>query len=378
MGSNGQGKSNLVEGIYLLAIGKTTRSATDQELVSHDIEFGESCSIKGIGSDGPVLFNIEFELTPDERTLTSKFKEKSSLSISRYKKTLSVNGAKVPLNTFIGIFNVVMFEANDLMLIFGSPYIRRRFLDIFISQTNLQYLKALQRYNRVIKNRNRILKNISSNKSKYDELKFWTDKLIEDGSTIMFARHKIIQKLLNYSRIIYKQLSLEGEGLEIEYKPKVKYPPDHDHEKKSFQKNYCTQLIEESIRKLKHDEIKHGSSLVGPHRDDLEIKLSGFNISGYASRGQIRSIVLALKLAEAKIISELKGSDPIILLDDVMSELDSKRRELVLELIESYDQVLITIPDRKLLDNERIDESTLFSIKKGSVNSLKNNGKRNS
>ena len=178
-------------------------------------------------------------------------------------------------------------------------------MDILISQTNLQYLKALQRYNQVIKNRNRILRNISLNYSNYDELKFWTDKLIEDGSIIMAARHKITGKLLNYTETIYKQLSLEGEGLEIEYKPKIRYVSDYDNNKILSTKD-CAQLIAESISKLKHDEIKQGSSLVGPHRDDLEIKLSGFNISGYASRGQIRSIVLSLKLAEAKIISVLK------------------------------------------------------------------------
>ena len=261
------------------------------------------------------------------------------------------------------------------MLIFGGPQVRRKFLNIFISQTDIQYLKALQRYNQVIKNRNRILKNISLNNSNYHELKFWTDKLIDDGSLIMFFRHKIVQKLFDYTVDLYDQLSIENESLEIVYKPNLKSSNEFDFKNKLLQKNDYQKLIFESIERLKHDEVKLGTSLIGPHRDDIEITLSGFNISNYASRGQIRSIVLALKLAEAKIISELKKSDPIIILDDVMSEMDSERRKLVLELIASYDQVLVTVPDIKLLDNSKLDNSKLFSVNKGEVNNIENNEK---
>ena len=295
--------------------------------------------------------------------------------LHKYKKELKINGAKVSLNSFIGVFNAVMFEANDLMLIFGAPLVRRKFLNIFISQTDIQYLKALQRYNQVIKNRNRILKNISLNNSNYHELKFWTDKLIDDGSSIMFSRHKIIQKLFNHTVDLYDQLSIENESLEIVYKPNLKFSNEVDFKNELLQKNHYQKLILESIEKLKHDEVKLGTSLIGPHRDDIEITLSGFNISDYASRGQIRSIVLALKLAEAKIISELKKSDPIIILDDVMSEMDSERRKLILDLIASYDQVLITVPDIKLLDNFKLDYSKLFSVNKGEVNNIENNEK---
>lgn len=295
--------------------------------------------------------------------------------LHKFKKELKINGAKVSLNSFIGAFNAVMFEANDLMLIFGAPQVRRKFLNIFISQTDIQYLKALQRYNQVIKNRNRILKNISLNNSNYHELKFWTDKLIDDGSLIMFFRHKIVQKLFDYTVELYDQLSIENESLEIVYKPNLKSSNEFDFKNKLLQKNDYQKLIFESIERLKHDEVKLGTSLIGPHRDDIEITLSGFNISNYASRGQIRSIVLALKLAEAKIISELQKSDPIIILDDVMSEMDSERRKLVLELIASYDQVLVTVPDIKLLDNSKLDNSKLFSVNKGEVNNMENNEK---
>jgi len=150
---------------------------------------------------------------------------------------------------------------------------------------------------------------------------------------------------------------------------------DDDFKNKLLQKNDYRKLIFESIERLKHDELKLGTSLIGPHRDDIEITLSGFNISNYASRGQIRSIVLALKLAEAKIIGELKKSDPIIILDDVMSEMDSERRKLVLELIASYDQVLVTVPDIKLLDNSKLGNSKLFSVNKGVVKNIENNEK---
>ncbi len=295
--------------------------------------------------------------------------------LHKFKKELKINGAKVSLNSFIGAFNAVMFEANDLMLIIGAPQVRRKFLNIFISQTDIQYLKALQRYNQVIKNRNRILKNISSNNSNYHELKFWTDKLIDDGSLIMFFRHKIVQKLFDYTVDLYDQLSIENESLEIIYKPNLKSSNEFDFKNKLLQKNDYRKLIFESIERLKHDELKLGTSLIGPHRDDIEITLSGFNISNYASRGQIRSIVLALKLAEAKIIGELKKSDPIIILDDVMSEMDSERRKLVLELIASYDQVLVTVPDIKLLDNSKLGNSKLFSVNKGVVKNIENNEK---
>ena len=191
----------------------------------------------------------------------------------------------------------------------------------------------------------------------------------------MFFRHKIVQKLFDYTVDLYDQLSIENESLEIVYKPNLKSSNEFDFKNKLLQKNDYRKLIFESIERLKHDEVKFGTSLIGPHRDDIEITLSGFDISNYASRGQIRSIVLALKLAEAKIISELKKSDPIIILDDVMSEMDSERRKLVLELIASYDQVLVTVPDIKLLDNSKLDNSKLFSVNKGEVNNIENNEK---
>ena len=351
----------------MLAIGKTSRSSFDQELINYEINSGDNCSIKAIGSDGPILFNIEFELKQDIKNSNSSIEDNKAF---KYKKILKINGAKVSLNSFVGVFNVVMFEANDLMLIFGAPILRRRFLDILISQTDIQYLKALQRYNQVIKNRNRILKNISLNNSNYNELKFWTDKLIEDGSMIMYFRHKIIQNLFQRTSILYDQLSIENETLEIIYHPNLKYSDDIDLKNQLIQKNDYEKFIFESIERKKNDELRYGTSLVGPHRDDLDIKLSGFNISNYASRGQIRSIVLALKLAEAEIISEIKESDPVIILDDVMSEMDSDRRRLVLQLINNYDQVLITVPDKKLLDQPNLKYSKLFNVNKGKINIL--------
>jgi len=330
-GQNGQGKTNILEGIYYLSTGKPYRTPREQELIKW-------------GNDNFHIYG-NFIIMKRSVSLESHYKNKN--------KVIKIN--KVPcrrLSDYVGTVNVVFFAPDDLILIKGGPSERRRFLDLHIAQLHPGYISVLNSYNKVMQQKSALLK-LYSNGSKSVQIQLWNEQLCEFGTKIMFWRWEYAKKIDEVVRKIYRDLSAEKETVYFNYLPLGYKTLEEAIEKFPV-------LLEEKL----NYEIERKTIYIGPHRDDIEIVLDHEIARHFASQGQQRSIVLSLKLAQLEIIKQTKGEYPILLLDDVLSELDNFRRKYLLEFIQSTTiQTIITMTSA---DNPPLD-AEIFQVHQGNV-----------
>tara|TARA_Y100000590_G_scaffold357694_1_gene412663 strand:- start:65786 stop:66823 length:1038 start_codon:yes stop_codon:yes gene_type:complete len=341
----------------MLAIAKSTRTSYEIELINNEISKKNGhVQISAIGKSDTknIQAQIDFDVT------TGKTNPDKSLIL---RKSLRVNGLVRKSPDFVGSINVVCFEVNNLEILTGPPSNRRKYIDILISQTDQDYIRTLQRYRNVIKQRNYLLKLIKEKKSSEKELSFWDERLIYEGANIFLSRKRIIQKLIEFLVPQHAILS-GGDEIEIIYRPKISTKQQNIN---NLTREEIESLMMENLRKIKSLEIIQGISLLGPHRDDIEIKFNGELASSRASRGQSRIIVLSLKLSEASILKELTGYSPILALDDILSELDEEKRKIVLETTINYEQVFITSSDEFIFKNINLPKSKMYNIYEGKV-----------
>lgn len=342
-GENGQGKSNLLEAIYFLAIGKSYRASVEKDLIYWHADFTDAYSIIAAGIERKEgLVNIRIGLKPHEGNKISK--------------QIRIDGIPRRITDLIGILNAVLFSPEDMDLIFGSPSGRRRYLDILLAQISRKYVQSLSKYQRVLLQRNALLRRIKDKVALDSELDFWDHSLSAEGAIILKQRMEAMDQLNRSVNTLFRQLSHEGE-IEVLYFATVN--TDNQQEIES-----------EMIKKLslsRSQEIQRGSTLVGPHRDDMRLIVKGIDASKHVSRGQARLIALSLRLAESRLLSMMRGDPPIILLDDVFSELDVTRRSLVMDEISTYPQVIITSADSHLLGSKYLQNSTNLLLKNGGL-----------
>lgn len=308
IGPNAQGKTNLLEAIYYLAVGKTYRPAQDPQLVKWA---GSSFAIKGnvINRQGQLKVEINYRLNEQNN------------------KEIKLNGLKInKMADLLGNLTVVLFAPEDLNIIKGAPVERRRLLDSDISQVSPSYFLKLQRYNRLLNQRNHLLKLLQERRKPAEDLEIWNHQFLEAGAEIISKRIQVLEKLSPLTRLLQRKLTSGQENLEM------KYLLNRQDEIRQGQD--IRSLLAEEMRKRKDEEIRRGQTLWGPHRDDLALVLNGNDLKFYGSQGQHRTAVLALKLAELEFFRAETGEYPVLLLDDVMSELDPERREQLIRAIQ--------------------------------------------
>jgi DNA replication and repair protein RecF len=278
--------------------------------------------------------------------------------ISQYSlhKQLRINGVARRAMDLIGQLDAVIFSAQDIELISGAPGLRRRYLDMVGSQLDSHYLFALQRYQRVLLERNHLLKLLSERTGHPEQLEFWDKELIENGSYLILRRQAIIGEINQLIAEIYAKLS-GGEG-----KLGLIYMPSLGELTEDVKSQFA-----ELLHQLRGKELPQGTTLAGPHRDDLRFNLNGIDIGVYGSRGQQRSAALSLRLAEANYLQLKKGDSPILLLDDVLSELDLNRRTCLLEFISPFQQGLITATEFDCFEPSFLSQSAKFKVSGGRV-----------
>ncbi len=271
----------------------------------------------------------------------------------------------------IGLVNAVLFNAEDLQLVYGAPGGRRRYLDILLSQANPAYLRSLQRYQRVIQQRNQLLRMLQDRRAGDDELAFWDEELVKEGANILTHRLRALVSLNELAASTHAELS-DDRPLSLVYKSTLPTDDidwqggsDQEQQQAAMQERFAAALQSSRAR-----EIATGSTVAGPHRDDLRILAGEVDMGTYASRGQARTMALALRLAEASYLSTLRGDGPIVLLDDVLSELDGRRRAQVLRRASSYEQVIITTTDLEPLGEEFLRSATCLQVAAGQVTPL--------
>jgi DNA replication and repair protein RecF len=275
------------------------------------------------------------------------------------RKQIKVNDIARRAVDFVGQVNVVIFSAQDVELITGAPALSRRYLDLVSSQVDRRYLRCLQQYNKVLLQRNHLLRLLQGHQAQPQQLEFWDKELVENGSYIMLQRQHLVRKLDGLARGIHHDLSHQAENLELVYLPSVEIGEEGGTEIET--------RFQRAMRQGLNREVSQGMTLVGPHRDHLQFRVNGMDMSKYGSRGQQQTVVLALKLAEAEYMSAQVGDVPILLLDDVFSELDRTRRQHLLESIVSFQQVLITAVDLDYFEPSFLSQASQLRVREGSI-----------
>ena len=336
-GDNGQGKTNLLESIYVLAFTKSHRSFIDKTL----IKSGEETGIINGTIQKDISYNLE-------------------IILNKNKKQVKIDNNQVTkIGDYIEKMNIIIFYSDDLELIKGAPSERRKYLNLELSQISPAYYKAIDDYNKLLKIRNDYLKRINSGEDiDNNYFKVLTDYIVEKSIFIYQMRHKYIERLNNICENIYKDIT-KKQGFNIKYIPSI----DLDNLSKEKIRENMTKALNANIAK----EIKIGSTLYGPHHDDVEFYLKEDNLKFYGSQGQQRIAILALKLSEIEILKDYKKTSPIILLDDVFSELDNEKKNNLLKFIDNNNQVIITTTDLENIDKSIIAKSTIIKISGGKI-----------
>ena len=340
-GKNAQGKTNLLESIYVLGFTKSHRAFIDDSLIKINNEY---LTIEGI-------------INKDK--IDSKF----NIYIDKTKKVLKYNDNIVKkVNNYISLVNIIIFYPEDLDLVKGSPKIRRKFLDLEISQLYSNYYVLINEYNKLLRMRNDYLKKIKNNLSNdLNYISILDEYIIDKSISIYKLRKKYIDRLNEYAASIYKNII----GLDNFY---IKYVMncDADISNKEFKEKYT----QEFKSKLDND-LRFCTTSVGPHKDEIEFYLGDKNLKYYGSQGQQRVAVLATKLSEIEILKKYKDDTPILLLDDVFSELDIKVQNNLLKYITKGVQTIITTTDLNKIESKLIKKSKLFNIENGVVKKIK-------
>lgn len=316
VGENAVGKTNFLEAIYVLSLGRSFRSLLRDDLIKWDMDYMR-CSATVLGHDeGCEATELEVFYT----------------NYPNPKKNFKKNGVSLKNTKYLGNLLTVLFHPEDLNMLYLSPGLRRQYLDIALCQTDRNYLNALANYKKVLKQRNALLQEIREAKFKnknftdlLEDLDAWDKEMIEFGTEIIAKRQNFTDFLNKNLTKIYQSISGSKEKIKVTYATKIN--------------NYATELLSR-----RNYDILRGQSTIGPHRDDLIFHINDKAIVASASRGEFRSLLLAIKLAEIKFIQEKTGQNPVLLLDDVFSELDTKRQNHLLKAIQGC-QTIITTTD---------------------------------
>jgi len=348
-GLNAQGKTNFLEAIYLICLGRSFRVAKNQELVKKDESF----------------FTIDGNLTLD-----NQIKKRTVLRYIRDgKKEISIDRKKLTKHSKIfGQFPIVVMAPDEFKITSGGPSERRRFIDIFLSQVSLSYLTNLQEYNRILKQRNRVLQQIRDGQAVSEtSIEPWTQRLVEVGCEIINARNIFILEFSETLQAIYKKYTESRDSLKIFIESTV-----------TLRHEICeTEDFYGAFQSVKNKEKVLGTTLVGPHRDDLVFKINGMDLRKYGSRGEHKSVLVALKIAEFRYLKLKQDETPIMLLDDCYSELDNLREEKVFKSLKDLGQIFMTSPRESILDNQRgqfdnFSNISRFCIENGKIEHKKN------
>jgi DNA replication and repair protein RecF len=336
VGNNAQGKSNLLEAIYLLSTLRSSRASSDADLVRRDI----------LGSDFPVArLAAEVERSAGNLQIEVAIIGRTTDPSHRAGKRVRVNGVAKRASDAVGQLAAVLFTTLDIEIVAGPPLLRRRYLDMMISQVDRGYLRAMQRYAKVLQQRNSLLKRVQARESNASELNFWDQELAHAGGMIMQARADALGHLVPQAAYQMDRLSDGLEALTLTYRPAIAGLDDNDC---PVDETEWTARMLKALANLRNREIGAGATLVGPHRDDILVEIDGMPADSFASRAQQRTAALSMRIAEASYLRRALGDDPVVLLDDVLSELDARRRRGVLEFFESFQQTIVTTaePDR--------------------------------
>ncbi|MFQ5823348.1 MAG: DNA replication/repair protein RecF [bacterium] len=344
-GLNAQGKTNLLEAIYLLCLGRSFRTSSSQELIKNEASF----------------FTIEGNIILDSGINKTVFLK----CVNDRKKEIGIDHKRLKRHSEIfGKFPIVVMSPEDYKITLGGPLERRRFVDIFLSQVSVKYITHLQEYFRILKQRNKILQNIREGVPVNEAyLEPWTQSLVNFGSKIINERQKFINDFSTIISPIYRQVTESKDELEVSIESSIT-----KNKNKPTEDNFL-----DALANVKNKERILGITLVGPHRDDMVFKINGLDIRKYGSRGEHKSVLITTKIAEFNFINQKKEETPIFLLDDYYSELDNLREEKIFNLLQGLGQTFLTSPKESVFNRtfqapvNKKEEVSFFYVENGQI-----------
>ena len=353
---NAQGKTNLLEAIALLATTRSARGGGGVDVIAWDVLAEEPLPAARLAAEvearsGHVALEI---------TVIAKAQQPGRPPAAS--RCFRVNGVARRASDLIGRLRAVMFAAADLTIIDGPPAGRRRYLDITLSQLDAAYVRALQRYGRLLAQRNSLLRRFRERRHDPAEFDFWDEELAAAGAVILAARAEALAALGPAAAERYAELTAGAAPFELCYRPAVP-----EELAPSLREPDLATRLREAIEASRPDDLRRGVTQVGPHRDDVAFLVGGHDAAQFASRGEQRTAALALRLAEVTFSTERSGDPPLLLLDDILSELDGERRERVLAVAYGVDQVVITTPDADRPGPNELPDARRYSVRDGEV-----------
>jgi DNA replication and repair protein RecF len=373
-GNNACGKTSLLEAIFYLATSRSPHASTDRELIrwGANSELLPFARVEAqVERSNGARTHIEIVLMPAEEKARAADSSAARVSNGRISKRIKVNGVGKRAMDLLGELNVVLFLPEDLDVVFGSPSHRRRYLDITLVQIDPRYGRALAKYNQIVEQRNGLLREFRERAYQPHELAIWDRQLIEEGTYLIARRAETIARYNQLVAQTHARLTEHHEQLQLVYQPSVTFDTTMPAEARysEIARNFAQQLDA-----LRARELSAGVTLIGPHRDDVRFVVtrdpstvtSGeamtMDATTYASRGQGRTIALALKLAEVRLMRAETGEDPVLLLDDVMSELDAARRAALAQAVQDTSQAIITTPDLADFSSEFVENARVWRV----------------
>jgi DNA replication and repair protein RecF len=367
-GENASGKSTLLEAIAMLATTRSARSGGEREVVNwrsgQDFGFPPFARIRGHVERLDDEVDVEIALQLDAG------------GNGQLQKAIRLNGRNVRAMDAVGSLKTVLFAPEDVALVSGPPSGRRRYLDLLISQVDGRYLRALSRYNRILEQRNSLLKSLgregasASSPAVAAQLAYWDDELVAFGSRLVARRMLSVRRLAAFAATRFATFGDER-SLTITFRPSIDDPSCQaaaEVGNAETTQAVVARTFADQLQENRRDELRRGISLVGPHRDDFAMAIDGIDVATYGSRGQQRLAVVALKLAETDLMMEESGESPVILLDDVLSELDPRRRDDLTAAVTALDaQVIVTATDVETIDRSPLAKLPRAEARQGKI-----------
>ncbi|MBI9043027.1 MAG: DNA replication/repair protein RecF [Anaerolineaceae bacterium] len=369
VGDNAQGKTSLLEAVYYLATFTSFHAQSDRQLINFMLA-EEHLRLARLVADferGERSHQLEVRL----------ILENGKNGNSRFRKEILLDGIKRSMQEAIGIFNAVIFLPQMTRILEGGPEDRRKYLNVMFSQAIPGYARALSDYSQTITQRNALLKQLAERNGDKEQLTYWDDLLAKKGAILIFTRTKALVELEQKAARVHHVLTNSKEVLRIQYQPSFDPARVNDTqyvlplENLSDQHHFSLEEIEvkfkEKLQALQNEEIARGITTIGPHRDEIRFLGNGVDLGHYGSRGQIRSALLSIKLAEVLWLKEKTNFWPVLLLDEIMAEFDTKRRAYLLKYLLECEQVLMTTTDLNLFTEEFLPSAVVFQINNGMI-----------
>ena len=375
-GSNAQGKTSVLEAIYFLAAFTSFQTHTDRQLVNF-IEARKNLAVGRLVADykrGPTAHRLEVRLVLEAAGATGQ----------RLRKEILLDGVKRPLADVIGHFNAVIFVPQMAQIIEGGPDERRRYLNLALAQTVPGYARQLSEYGEALTQRNALLKLLAERGGDQSQLDFWDETISRAGATIILRRIEAVQEIEKLAARIHRELTHGMEVLRLHYQPAYDPLPRPEGQlamalttpvqRNGFGEEDIRQGFLEALRAGRSEEIRRGVTALGPHRDEIRFLANGIDLSDYGSRGQARTALLAIKLAEIEWMKSKTGQWPVLLLDEVLAELDTHRRLDLLAYLDTIEQALLTTTDLNLFSRGFVEKAEIWQVESGAVRTIGRTG----